>query len=255
MDNFSEARLGMFTASEMHKLMTSSRDKKKMFGDTAMSYIYDKITETLNLEPAPQINKWELQWGIDNEAAALEWFTKITGKELEIYGATNYKFFDYNQYSGCSPDAIVKGESANVQVKCPANSSNHTKYLFAPQEPTERQQWLKSNYYDYYVQCQFEMMCCKTDKCYFIVYDPRRDEGKYMMAVFELSKDVELCDEIDIRLTEAQRIKKELLAQLQQIPDIQAQTKAQAAREELAHLEKQWEAEKTGAAQSELFKN
>ena len=264
MDNFNDSRLGMFTASEMHKLMAGGRrdmtpeelaarpagDKRKtvdtLFGDTALTYIYDKVTEQLNLCPAPQIEKWELQWGLENEAAALSWYMQLTGEKLEIYGATNYKFFDYNDYSGCSPDAIVIGKRKNVQVKCPANSTNHTKYLVLPEN---RQQWLKENQYAYYVQCQFEMMCCRTDACDFIVFDPRKDDGKYKMVIIELAKDIELCDEIDRRLVEAQRIKREILKSLNAIPDISVKTPKQKATDELAELEKQWDAQKNGAVQ------
>jgi len=241
MDNFSNARLGMFTGSELHKLMTGGK-KGETFGDTANGYILDKVTETLNLEPAPSVDVWAMRWGLENEADAMKWFTQVTGKQLEVFGATKYKFFDYNNFSGASPDALVIGESANVQVKCPANSVNHTKWLV--QLPENRLEYLKKKHSDYYVQCQFEMMCCKTELCYFVLFDPRRDEARYKMVIVEVPKDVEMCADIDNRLTDTNNIKKGYLSALEAIKVIDVLTPNEVGNKELAALELQWEADR-----------
>lgn len=231
-DNFQESRFGKFTASEVHRLMASgsrpmtdaeleARPKgerkttvKTMFGDGAITYINEKIAECLTGESKPSVGSVATQWGLDNEVDAVMYFEMITGKKVQHFGVNDYKFFPYLTTGGCSPDGIIQAENANVQVKCPYLAANIIPYLLIK---GDRQDWLKTNEYEYYVQCQFEMMCCNTEKCYFVVFagSDRMIEHYHRMVVIELLPDVELQQEIAERVKAASEILFTSIVQLQ----------------------------------------
>lgn len=214
-DKFEDSRFGRFTASEISRLLVSAKDGS-MFGDDAKTYIDEKIAECITGEGKKSPSTKETEWGIEHEPDAIKWFTLITGIEVEHYGVSNYKFFPYGNWGGCSPDGITKGEKRrNVQVKCPYVSANHVKHLLVKGTKEERQQWLKKTQKKYYTQCQKEMMSCGTDGCYYITYDPRTIEPQHRMAIFELSIDEEMRADIDTRLEAASIIVADSLKHLE----------------------------------------
>lgn len=217
-DSFEFSRYGKFTASEISKLLKSGRGKDELFGDTAKTYINEKIAECLTGESKPSIKSVATDWGLENERDAVLFFEMITGKSVHHYGVGEYKFFTYKNIGGCSPDGIIESENANIQVKCPFLVANMIPYLLIK---GDRQQWLKKNEPDYYAQCQFEMMCCGTNKCYFVVYAgaERMIEHFHRMVVIELLPDEELQKELDMRITAAAKILYEAIQELR-TPDI-----------------------------------
>lgn len=223
-----DARFGLFTASEIHRLLASGtrpmikeeleEEKAKggkrktvdvLFGDGAMTYIYEKVAQCITGESKPQIRSAATDWGLENEADAVLWFEHITGLKGQHFGAKEYKFFNYNSKSGCSPDWLLEGV-AGLQVKCPYVSANHIPYLLSDKSA----KWLKSYAPDYYTQTQFEMMCLKVPKMYFATYDPRTLEAGHRMVLFVLEKDEELHKELDMRITEASKIVSQILNNL-----------------------------------------
>jgi hypothetical protein len=218
----SEKRLGKFTASSMAKLIKTGRSKADYFGETALTYIEEKVCEILNGEPAPQVSTWATEYGLNKEADAIMWFTTITGKQVTHYGANEAVFFEYDENSGASPDAMCKDESSIVQAKCPANSQNHSYLLRAPIDPVGRLEFIKKNETDYYIQCQFEMMATKTDKCYLVFYDDRRVDPKHRMAMFELPIDTEMVELLKERLGKAVELLRQSVKQLMDMPDVTA---------------------------------
>lgn len=205
-DNFKDSRFGLFTASEIHRLLKGSKKKDELFGDGAISYINEKIAECITGESKPSMRSIATDWGLDNETDAIKWFEACTGNKVIHHGVANYKFYPYRHSGGCSPDGVVMDLNtltAIVQAKCPYVSANHINYLRVTGDREARQNWLKANEPEYYAQCQFEMMCVDIDTCYFITYDPRTIEHYHRMAIFELSPDKELQAEINLRLEAA----------------------------------------------------
>lgn len=205
-DNFKDSRFGLFTASEIHRLLKGSKKKDELFGDGAMTYINEKIAECITGESKPSMRSVATDWGLDNETDAMKWFEGTTGNKIIHHGVANYKFYPYKHCGGCSPDGVVMDLNriaAIIQAKCPYLSANHINYLRVTGDKEARQQWLKANEPEYYAQCQFEMMCVGVNTCYFITYDPRTIEAYHRMAVFELSADLELQADINKRLDAA----------------------------------------------------
>lgn len=222
--NFTDSRFVLFTASEIHRLMKGGKGGK-LFGDGAMTYIHEKVAEVITGESKPSVGSAATQWGLDNEADAVKYFELVTGKKVVHYGCNNYVFFPYKNIGGCSPDGIVEADNATVQVKCPFLAANIVPYLLAASmySKEELQEWLKVNEEQYYTQCQFEMMCAsehlgvKIEKCYFVVYAgaDRMIEHYHRMVVIELSADLEMQNELDMRTTEANKILSEMVGKLQ----------------------------------------
>lgn len=212
-NNVSLERLGFFTASEIHRITKSGRAKDVIFGEGAITYINEKIAEIITGERKGSPATVATEWGIVNEADAIATYEKLSGKKVEYFGSSNPKFFMFNDISGASPDGLI-GEDSGIEAKCPYVSSNHIETLLNQENG---QQWLKNNHYDYYCQCQFQMLATKRDKWMFISYDPRTVDYKHRLAIIELAKDNELCADIEKRLVAAKEIVKNALSILNRI--------------------------------------
>lgn len=194
-------RLGMFTASSIWQLMQSGKSKDKMFGEKAMTYIFEKIAEIVTGESKPQAKGAALDWGNGYEKDASMWLSSYYGIEHEYHGKENFVFWDYNAYSGGSPDGAT-GKSV-IEFKCPYNSSNHIQWLMASGNANE---WLKKQHFDYYVQLQFNIACGKKENGIICSYDPRTVDEKNRMKVLHIAYDEELIKDLDNRINEAAKI-------------------------------------------------
>lgn len=158
-------RCGTFTASEIWKLMTEPRNKKDQFSKTAETYILEKVHEKITGQVKNGINNYATEWGIDNEPLALNWYAKLTKNELH----DSYLVFDNTDWFSCTPDRFVNTDGL-VEVKCPANGSNHFKHCFITTD-----EYFKSEHPEYYWQCMAQMAICKRDWVDFVSFDPRVD--------------------------------------------------------------------------------
>lgn len=197
------SRLGMFTASSIWRLMQSGRAKDKLFGDTAMTYIYEKIAEIVTGESAPQARGVSLDWGNEYEKDASMWLQKT--HPHTYHGKENFVFFEYNQYAGGSPDGL--SDTHVFEYKCPYVSSNHVQWLV-----NKTPEWLKKAHNDYYVQLQFNMACTGKQKGIIASYDPRTVEPQHRMAIIEVDRDNDLLTELcEVRIPAAVEIIKQAL--------------------------------------------
>lgn len=97
------------------------------------------------------------QWGVANEANAIAAFELDTGLTVQPCG-----FYTYEDWLGASPDGITTckdGTIASIEVKCPfANRNSETIEQFKHIEEQMH----------YYTQMQIQMLCAKTEKCFFV---------------------------------------------------------------------------------------
>ena len=163
------ARKGKFTASEIYNLLTSSRKKDEVFGDTALTYIKEKVSEYL-MQDDVFIEMQDLafssaatRWGEQYEPEARQLYSELTGIEVEETG-----FIPYSQHSGGSPDGLWTDGGGLIEIKCPFNSSKHIDFMMM-EKPEDLQKLSKQ----YYYQCQANMMFCQREYLDFISYDPR----------------------------------------------------------------------------------
>lgn len=226
-ENWQRLRLGKFTASEIHKLLkggtrpmteeelkVAKAEKNRrttvdtLFGDGATTYIEEILSEILTGEAKDDISTLKaLQWGAAHEHEGVAAFTSVIKKDVEYYGVSEPRFFEYNMYSGGSPDGMVAGKSV-LEMKCPYVTSKHLRFLKAAKNGASNE-WLKDNNEDYYTQVQFNMMCASKilevpiEHAYFCSYSPRPVEEKHRLAVIQIYVDKDFQDNIHLRLQEA----------------------------------------------------
>lgn len=206
--DFADSRLGKFTGSEIHKLLKSGRKKDVLFGEGAMTYINEKIAEILTGTCKLNVNTMATEWGTNNEAAAVDWFTKITGLTVQHFGGNEYRFFEFNKQSGASPDGIVS-DGGIFESKCPFNSANHIDLL---NNQHLGQDYILVNYDEHWAQVQFEMMSCKATHSYLVSYDPRVLEPSLRMAIYRIEPDAETVQDITQRIEAATAIVRATIA-------------------------------------------
>ena len=191
-ERWQEARLSRFTASEIHKLMGSSRNGNSL-SKTAETFVYEKAAEILTGQKK-QIFGQALDWGVEHESYAFSKFSRITFEEFTYYGGETYVFIPYGDFSGYSPDGLSK--DAILEIKCPYNSAIHLKNFTIYDADS-----LKALHPEYYWQMQLGMIASDLDKGYFVSYDPRMPQGK-VIHVAEIERHL-VQDEIDEKLNAA----------------------------------------------------
>lgn len=174
---------------------------EKGIGETGMTYIYEKVAESLTGEQKMFANAYT-EWGHMHEPIAAEWYEKITGEQTKVIG-----FLPYEDYAGCTPDRQVERTTRLIEIKCPANTDNHVR-LFAGLDN------LKKAKKEYYWQIQMQLLIGglhgMADAVDLVVYDPRIDleSGLIIKTFYPDAQDQELL--ID-RLAQAEIIKKGIL--------------------------------------------
>ena len=189
-EQWSDARMRRFTASEIHKLMGTPRNKSENLSETAKSYIYEKAAEILTGNKK-QLFGEALSWGIEHEKQAFEHYERISFDKVQYYGGDTYVFIPYGDYSGYSPDGL--GDNFILEIKCPFNPAIHLKNASIKNADD-----LKSIHPEYYWQVQLGMIATKLDNCRFISFDPRFPSQKQIfIADIELQ---DIKDDIDEKL-------------------------------------------------------
>ena len=110
-----DARCGRPSASQFHKLITSSGKPSTQ----ADGYIYSMIAERLMGYSEPVYVTDAMQRGTDLEPEAREFYEFISDVKVQEVGF----ILDNSGEFGCSPDGLI-GEEGGLEIKCPA-SHNH----------------------------------------------------------------------------------------------------------------------------------
>lgn len=172
-------RLGNFTGSKVGDLMVKGRGKDEIFGKTALAYIRQVASERLlsravvdddaffqqYLDVVTTSTK-EMRWGIDQEDACRELFSKIIGKP--IVDASSCKHPTIEHFAS-SPDGVIKmsdNQLYAVEIKCPKPST------FVDYLAIHNAEDLKEINSTYYWQCFAHMACTGADATYFVCYNP-----------------------------------------------------------------------------------
>lgn len=225
-EEWNRVRIGRFTASEIHRLMEPAKrdmtpeelkarpksgkgsssklvyDYEKL-SDSALTYITEKVAEVLTGQAKQQGYAFPLIWGLDHEDEAVEYFSKSTGLETEKVG-----FFKYTDHAGGSPDRFVSDDSI-LEVKCPHDSVNQIKYLMLTDQFDVRRE-----YFNYWVQCQANMLFTERNLCHFCTYDPRMKDEKHKLTHIEIKADAQFQDLIRTKIVQATKEKLHIISLL-----------------------------------------
>lgn len=177
-------RWGKFTSSEMHRLMSSSKDGGLSQG--AHTYIIEKAAEVLTEFSPEHVSTLQMEWGKEYEAEAIQVFSELTGYAV-INTGNDQKFIasSCNQWGG-TPDG--RTADGGVEVKCPM-SKNHLLYK-------EVCDWRTLKYIEpkYYWQVQGYIELTGSSQWYFISYDPRFIEPSLRLHWCEIQRNQEDID-------------------------------------------------------------
>jgi hypothetical protein len=118
------ARLGVFTSSEIYRLMTKPKLKGEVLSDGAKTYIMEKVAESLTGIREEVFTTQAMQWGIDNEPLAKKHLARLNGWTIE---ETSFIKIDSLNYGG-SGDGWIRELNGALEVKC-LNTVNHLKEI------------------------------------------------------------------------------------------------------------------------------
>lgn len=234
-EDWKSARIGLFTSSEMNRLMAPGKRKMtdeelavrpkngtgskvtyiedpETLSDGAITYIKEKVTEMLS-EPTPDFYTYEMQWGTDNEPQAALRFAQyigmdVTDPEFLYCGVSDPVFYTMANVAGGTPDIVIP--DAIAEIKCPKGTT-HLEYLLATSET------FKVSFPDYYCQMQSNMLFCEKKKCYFVSYDPRYKDEHLQIKVIEIQADIDYQNLIVKKIAKAKSVFDQILFQVHQL--------------------------------------
>jgi len=190
------ARLGNFTGSSIHKLIS----KKNELTKTALSYIFEVAAErclapkivngdeefTEYIETMSVTTK-AMQFGIDMEDLARTTYEMLTGNKVVETGSVAHR--DILHYAA-SPDGIVPVEDRVVEIKVP-KPGTFIEYLALVHDGAS----LKSVKPEYYWQMQSEMDCTEAASGHFVVFNPYMKEPIHIASIERCQEDIDIIHE------------------------------------------------------------
>lgn len=182
LSDWQRARLGKITGSCFHRI-TYGRGGKG-WSQTAESYLYELVFETLTGQPASRFNgNAATDWGNEHEPIALERYCKTAKEKVErgvFYAAKGF------QIVGATPDGLTTNKV--IEIKCPYTPKNHIRTLITGEIPDEYQD-----------QVYGEMLCTGREWCDFISYDPRMPD-QYKMCIVHVEAQPHILQELRDRI-------------------------------------------------------
>ena len=153
-EDWFKVKMGKITASKLSDLMKKTKYgestyKTRLRMELAIERITGKSTNTFMNQA--------MHDGVEREPDARTLFEAITGKEVALCGS-----FDHPEVvnSSASPDGLIRGENAVLEIKCPTHVT-HAKNLLSETMPK-----------NYQYQVQWQMACTESDYAYFASYHP-----------------------------------------------------------------------------------
>tara|TARA_B110000259_G_scaffold61367_1_gene72582 strand:- start:32 stop:640 length:609 start_codon:yes stop_codon:yes gene_type:complete len=187
-----QLRLGVATASDFKKIITSTGKESKTLKD----YALELASESLLTEPESSYKSEAMQRGNDLEDEARKYYSFITDTKVD-----QVTFIKKDDEIGYSPDGLID-DNGSIEIKCP-QKKNHLKYLVDNKLPAE-----------YKSQVQGGLYISGRDYCDFISYHPLFKDDKKMMVV-RVGRDEEYIKKLSDLLKKTIDLKNEILTQLQ----------------------------------------
>lgn len=206
------ARKGKFTASEIYNLLTTSKKKDEVFGDTALSYIKEKVSEYImndNVFIEMQdlnFSNMATRWGEQYEPEARTLYSELTGMPVEETG-----FIPYSQHSGGSPDGICADGEGLIEIKCPFNPSKHIEFMMM-KSPDD----LLAINKQYYWQCQANLLFTGRRYIDFVSYDPRMSD-LLKLKILRIEADIKGLELLSTRISLASERLESMVSELTRI--------------------------------------
>lgn len=176
---WSQARLGVVTASEVDALVTPLW--KTRTGEGVETYLYRKLSEKLlGWSPADISGggSWAMQQGQIVESLARPWYSFEYNCEVQTPGFITSD----DSRIGCSPDGLI-GDDCGLELKAPQPPA-HLKYLIANEVPKE-----------YLPQVHFSMLVTGRPRWMFVSYS-----RQFPPLVIEVKRDEKIIAAMEVAL-------------------------------------------------------
>lgn len=205
-DNWFEHRIGKFTGSGMHKLMTEGRGDE--WGDISRSYVFSKLYERVSNSRIVIPETFAMAKGKEVEEDAMRVFGERTRFYVQPCEYINSKDVEY---IGASPDGLVYDSKDRLcgvwETKCRLDEQM-LKNAFERVTPKHPAFW----------QLQTEMYVTGVDKAYFTHYSDER-ECPFDLQIQVVERDDDAIARMIVRAEFADRIIKEAIESVGGIND------------------------------------
>jgi hypothetical protein len=165
------ARVGVLTASRMADAMPSKRDGKPTAAMETLAFRI--LAERRNGRADETFVSAAMQWGLDNEANAIDAYENATGRLCKTAGLVMHSSIEG---FAATPDRFVIGGGL-VEVKCPTTPT-HLRYTLAGTLPEE-----------YAPQVWAQLACTGEPWADFVSYDPRPTNETDRLSVVRVMRD------------------------------------------------------------------
>jgi hypothetical protein len=194
-------RIGRFTASQIHRLMSEPKSKTELLSKGAKTYIREVASEVLTGKRKDRYQNNAMERGIELEPIAFAALCEaldldISSPDIMHFGVNEFGLYAPNEYLAASPDGIILDRELIVELKCP-DSATHLEYL-----SYENADDLKNNAPEYYYQIQTNILLSEAKGAIFASYDDRYPEH-LQLKIIEVPQDVQTCEKILDKLTHA----------------------------------------------------
>lgn len=187
------ARRGLLTASRVADAIAVLKTGKP--SESRKKLMMELLAERMTGHAVDHYVTPAMQWGIDNQAAAISEYEAETG---ELVGPEVFVLHPSIDWFGATPDGLV-GKDGLIEVKCPT-TPKHLAYVVAGEVPDE-----------YKPQMLCQLACTRRQWVDFVSFDPRiKSPARLFIRRFEPAH-----SEIE-RIEEQAR---EFLAELQAMSD------------------------------------
>lgn len=216
--NWLKEKWGCFSASTASELL--SKGMGELFGVGAKTRIKKVAREAytqFNMDESSVSTK-DMMLGKMREPISYAYLYKLLGiKTLEHHGDCNPLFYrhikdEYKEHAGCSPDVLAyKSDgsiSFGIEMKNPKGDA-HQDYIMQIENASHLEKYCK----DYWVQCQFSMMCYGLDLWLFTSHN-EYFPPKTRMLIVEVPLDKSFVANYEIRLSMAIKMKNRIIEQV-----------------------------------------
>lgn len=206
-DEWLNARLGVFTASETYKLICDAKKAHK-YTAGALTYIRTKALEQITGERLTDYSSADMEKGKELEPIAAQMYSEKHSKMLIETGltlGTNIKGLpqDVAVQIGASLDRLILGEKAAIEIKCPKKLT-HCKYM-EMQTVDDFKKTCKA----YYWQIQQQIMVAGLDYVDFVSFYQSLDIKQ--LFVLRIERNQEDINHLALCLGKAIQKKQELI--------------------------------------------
>lgn len=187
-EDWKQHRKGLFTASQIHRVMSEPKSKAETLSKTLKTYVNEIVAEMV-APPEPDYYNSAMERGNEVEPQAVLAYANLKGLDVNssdfIYTSIGgFVFFtDYDFNIGGTPDIVLADRI--VEIKCPL-SKTHLEYLLC-----ESADDLKKLKPEYYAQMQLNMYLTERYRCDFVSYDDRYYNSALQLKVIEVPFDSE----------------------------------------------------------------